>query len=323
MKHTKRLIDVSGLRDIVERRIPVVCVDSQIPGPVLLLTACIHGDEVGGIAIVHDVITALKHQPLLKGSVHGMPLINSMGFENVSRYINTDREDLNSCFPGDALGTIGQRIARRLLDNILRTNPTLVIDLHNDWVRSIPYALIDPPGDYPTAALADRVRELATASGLLTVEDHDVFHATKNTLSGALTTAGVAAFTVEAGGAYSITEDNVRAGTRAVLSTLHALGMIDKVHASAPASEHTQPLRYANPNLPLCTRSGLIRFEVSPGQEVKKNQVLARVYSAFGSLEETLRTEVSGIILGLTDHARVMPGREVVAIAQTPDSGAF
>lgn len=316
MKRTRRLIDISGMRDIVERRIPVVSVDSQLPGPVVLLTACIHGDEVGGIAVVHDVIAALKRQPLLKGALHGLPLINSMGFENVSRFINTDREDLNRCFPGDAAGTIGQRIARRLFDTILRTQPSLVIDLHNDWVRSVPYALVEPSAEYPTAALAARIRSLVTGSGLLMVEDHDLFPATHTTLSGALVAEGIAAFTVEAGGAYSVVEASVAAGTSAVLAILQTLGMTHDDHARAPATDHLQPLPYTNQ--PLCSKSGLIRFAVAPGQQVTKGQVLARVYSAFGSLEETLRANVAGIVLGLEDHARVMPGREVIAIAQTP-----
>ena len=105
---SRRLIGITGMSDIVQRRIPVLTLDSKVPGPVVWMTACIHGDEVGGTAIVHEVMESLRHGVLQTGAVHAFPLINSMGFENVSRYINADREDLNRCFPGSATGTMGE-----------------------------------------------------------------------------------------------------------------------------------------------------------------------------------------------------------------------
>ena len=44
----------------------------------------------------------------------------------------SDREDLNRCFPGDAKGTMGERLARRIVDLIEKTKPDLLIDLHNE-----------------------------------------------------------------------------------------------------------------------------------------------------------------------------------------------
>ena len=304
------------MRDIIQRRIPVLTADSKLPGPVVWLTACIHGDEVGGTAIVHEVFSLLRRTGLKCGAVHAFPLVNSMGFENVSRYINTDREDLNRCFPGKANGSMGEQLARRLFDAIMKSKPDLVIDLHNDWVRSIPYVLVEPVENFSPKRLGDKVLRLARGTKLLLVEDSDVFHPLRNTLSGALLGEGVAAFTIEAGGAFSIVEDSVAAGYDAVASVLRLLKMIDERRSAGAAVEPTMPLRYTN--LPRCTTSGLIRFAVSPGQQIKKGQLLAKVYSAFGSDEESLRATADGFVLGLEDHARVLPGREVIAIAERP-----
>jgi hypothetical protein len=49
---------------------------------------------------------------------------------------------------------------------------------------------------------------------------------------------------------------------------------------------------------------------------VKQRQELARVYSAFGSVEETIRAGRPGYVLGVSDHARALPGAEVIAIAE-------
>lgn len=316
VKVSKRLIDITGMRDIIQRRIPVLTADSKVPGPVVWLTACIHGDEVGGTAIVHEVFSLLRRTGLKCGVVHAFPLVNSMGFENVSRYINTDREDLNRCFPGKANGSMGEQLARRLFDQIMKSKPDLVIDLHNDWVRSIPYALVEPAENYSSKRLGDKVLRFARATKLLMVEDSDVFHPLRNTLSGALVGEGVPAFTIEAGGAFSVVEDSVAAGYDAVASVLRLLKMLDTQQSAGATAAKTSPLRYTN--LPRCTTSGLIRFAVSPGQQIKKNQLLAKVYSAFGSDEESLRAVAAGFVLGLEDHARVLPGREVIAIAEQP-----
>jgi len=315
LRISKRLIDITGLRDIIQRRIPVLIADSQEPGPVVWLTACIHGDEVGGTAIVHDVFARIKEGGLKCGVLQAFPLINSMGFENVSRFINTDREDLNRCFPGDPRGSMGQQIARRLYDTIMKSGPDLLIDIHNDWVRSVPYVLIDPPESYRAKKLYAKVLQLARATRLPLVEDSEVFHPLGNTLTGAVGDAGVPAFTIESGGAFAVVEEGVAAGTHAVLSTLRVLGMIDAVGPAAPPAPE-EALRYNNQ--PLCTTSGLIRFAVQPGQEIRKGQLLASVYSAFGSREESLRAVADGFVLGLEDHARVLPGREVIAVAERP-----
>ena len=313
---SKRLIDITGMRDIIQRRIPVLSADSKVPGPVVCLTACIHGDEVGGTAIVHEVFAALRKSGLVRGAVHAYPLVNSMGFENVSRFINIDREDLNRCFPGDARGSMGQQIARRLFDTIMKYQPDLVIDIHNDWVRSVPYVLVDPAECYATKKLQRAVLDAARATGLPLVEDSDIFHPLRNTLAGAVVEAGVPAFTVEAGGAFAVAEESVASGAASILAVLHLLRMIDRTEVPAQSGKHTQPLRYTN--RPLCTTSGLIRFAVSPGQGIRKGQLLARVYSAFGSCEESLQAHADGFVLGLEDHARVLPGREVIAIAEHP-----
>jgi predicted deacylase len=315
MKVSKRLIDISGLRDIIQRRIPVLTLDSKIPGPVVWLTACIHGDEVGGTGIVHDVFKELRKTGMKCGAVYALPLINSMGFENGSRYLNAEREDLNRCFPGDARGTMGEQIARRLFDTIMKTQPNLVIDLHNDWIHSVLYALIEPDMFYSAPELRRDTLAIAHSANILIVEDSETFHSLRNTLTGAMVESGIPAFSVESGGAYAIAEESVASCTQSVLMVLSHLGMIELQVPPEEQPFRGELLKYSN--RPICSTSGLIRFEVSPGENVKAGQIIGRVYSAFGSCEETLRARGPGYVLGLADHARVVPGCEVIAIAET------
>jgi predicted deacylase len=252
---------------------------------------------------------------MAKGLIKALPLINSVGFEHGSRYINTEREDLNRCFPGDAKGSMGQRFAHRLFEGVTQSKPDLVIDLHNDWVQSVPYVVIEAPSVFRNASVRKKTIAAARATGLLTVQEPEEAGAMASTLTGSLSAAGIPSFVIEAGAAGAIVEKSVFSGRDAVLGVLAGLGMLatEPVTKKHPAS--AQLLDYTSE--PLCMSDGLIRFLISPGDKIKVNQPLARIYSAFGSVEETLRTTFAGFVLGVTDHARATPGSEVVAVART------
>lgn len=314
-RYSKRLIDISGMRDIVQRRIPVMTLNSKVAGPVVWLTACIHGDEPGGAVIVQEVFRTLRKIGLECGILHALPLVNSTGFENISRYINAEREDLNRCFPGNSKGTDGERIARRILDLIAESDPSLVIDLHNDWIQSVPYVVLEPREGFADSLLRQHTAKAAAATGLLVVQELVLTRNTAKTLTGALVASGISAFTIEAGGACGIVESSVGVGKTAILGILRQMGMV------SPNSE--EELTFATEsgvldytNQPLCTSSGIIRFSVEPGDAVEANQELGRVYSAFGSVEESLRANRPGYVLGVSDRARALPGTEVIAIAE-------
>lgn len=288
---------------------------SDAIGPVVWLTGCVHGDEPGGTVIVHEVFRAVRKQGLLCGALQALPLVNSIGFENVSRYINSDREDLNRCFPGDAKGTVGERIAGRIFELIEKTGPDLVIDLHNDWIQSVPYLVIEPRNQFRTRKLYEKTIEAAKSTGLIVVQETEDDDATARSLTGAFVAAGVAAFTIEAGGANGIVEANVAVGRDAVLRALASLGMLSAGPADEPQGQcHGDVLDYTN--LPRCRANGIVRFTVSPGDTIEADQEIGHVYSAFGAVEETLRARRGGVVLGVSDHARALPGTEVIAIAE-------
>mgnify|MGYP001823631103 CR=1 FL=1 len=67
-------------------------------GPVVFVTAALHGDELNGCGAVRQLIQDDGFQ-LLRGSVVLVPVLNLPAFERHSRYL-PDRRDLNRAFPG-------------------------------------------------------------------------------------------------------------------------------------------------------------------------------------------------------------------------------
>ena len=105
--------------------VPVLVAHGVKPGPVMCLTAAIHGDELNGIEIVRRVLHQLDPDDL-RGTVIGMPIVNLDGFRRASRYMS-DRRDLNRFFPGNPSGSYASRVAHSLFHKVI---------LHCDWATS-------------------------------------------------------------------------------------------------------------------------------------------------------------------------------------------
>ncbi|HCR41782.1 TPA: hypothetical protein DIV45_00175 [Patescibacteria group bacterium] len=311
-------INVLTGSDLSSRRLALMEAKSTHEGPVVWLTGCVHGEEVGGIAIIQEIFKKLKKEPLISGAVYAFPLMNPMGFEMGSRGIGVSSDDLNRSFPGNSKGSLAERIADKIFTTIMSTHPTLVLDLHNDWTQSIPYTLIDPyPGAEHKEAY-EKVKAYAEQTGFVVIneqEEADDKDDLKRTLSGSLLLKNIPAITLELGEAYIVNEQNVEEGVKAIWNILMKLGMVNpteqKMDYSIPAELQGKILHYSHQ--PVSSASGIIRFKVKPGQLVKKDQPIAKIYNVFGRLEQTLAAEHDGIVLGHADSSVALPGEPIVS----------
>ncbi|MFB0524428.1 MAG: succinylglutamate desuccinylase/aspartoacylase family protein [Phycisphaerae bacterium] len=298
--------------DLSRRRLPFMSIESANPGPVVWLTGCIHGDEVTGIVTIQEVFKRLQKQPMIKGSLYAFPLMNPMGFEAASRNITISREDLNRSFPGSKNGSLAERIADKIFTTIKQTKPSLVLDLHNDWIKSIPYTVIDPsPGEAHKQAY-ERTKAVAAMSGFFVILDTDRI---KESLSFSLLQHDVPALTIELGESYVVNERNVEYGMKSILGILAYLEMIEKPDETfsfvLPQGVKSKTLKFST--LPVSSASGIIRFLAKAGDVVEKGHVVAKIYNTFGKLQDTIVCLSDGIVLGHSDSSVAFPGAPVMA----------
>ncbi len=304
--------------DLSRRRLPLMQAHSDQSGPVLWLTACAHGDEVGGIVIIQEIFKRLQRNGLLCGSVYAFPLMNPLGFETASRSIPFSEEDLNRSFPGNERGSLGERIAAQIFNRITETEPALLVDLHNDWIRSMPYAVIDPVGAHAVDPLHQTVADYARASGLLVIRENEIVH---NTLSYSLIAHGIPALTLEMGESYVVNERNIDTGVRCIWNLLTRLGLTQpelQGEFRYPLPDSVNGDIYHYTDKPWSSTSGIIRFLARPGDTVRTGQPIARVYNAFGKPQETLHATADGIVLGHADSSVAFPGMPVMAFGMKP-----
>ncbi|MDQ3071731.1 MAG: succinylglutamate desuccinylase/aspartoacylase family protein, partial [Bacteroidota bacterium] len=97
------------------------------PGPVILLSAGLHGDEVNGTEIIRRMMSDHMLQPDA-GTVIAMPVLNIYGFLNFARDL-PDGKDANRSFPGTKTGSLASRVAYHLGRKII-PNIDFGIDFH-------------------------------------------------------------------------------------------------------------------------------------------------------------------------------------------------
>ncbi|MFA5174186.1 MAG: succinylglutamate desuccinylase/aspartoacylase family protein [Candidatus Pacearchaeota archaeon] len=305
------LVKILTGSDLSKRKLPIMKIQSQNPGPVIWLTACSHGDEVGGSVVIHEIFKIIRKIGLLKGTIYAIPLMNPLGFETASRHVTFSEEDLNRSFVGDEHGSLAERIANLIFTEIIRTSPDLVLDLHNDWINSIPHVLIDPliPGLEKTY---EKIKFLAEKSELPMILDTEEI---EKSLSYSLFKNKIPAITFELGGAHTVNELDIMYGVRAIWKILLNLGLVSNIE---PGREFPTPKEIKGKILmysqkPTCSTSGILRFMVHPGEIIEKNHPIAKVYNAFGQHLETLYSIKKAIILGYADYSIAFPGSPVMS----------
>lgn len=304
--------------DLSVRRLPVIEAKSANAGPAVWLTACAHGDEVGGMVIIQEIFRMLQKEPLLKGTLYSFPLMNPIGFETQSRNIPLGNQDLNRCYPGGNNGSLAERIANRIFTTIVESGPAIVLDLHNAWKRSIPFTIVDPYPGVKHTEVYEKIKLFAKLTGFIPISEQktgiDAYN-WFNTLTGSLVLNHVPALSLEIGESYIVNERNVEFGIKSILNVLSHLEMIKPVEKfffyRIPREFRGRILKYSSH--PFTSTSGVMRFLVKPGEIVRSGQPVANIFNAFGRKLETLHSLRDGIVLGYEDSAVGFPGSPVMS----------
>ncbi|KPK44079.1 MAG: hypothetical protein AMJ65_04040 [Phycisphaerae bacterium SG8_4] len=310
--------------DLSRRRLPLMSAVSSKPGPLVWLTACGHGDEVSGIVVIQEIFKKIRRR-LLCGEVRAFPLMNPLGFEMGTRHIAMSREDLNRSFPGSSNGSLGERIAQRIFAAITEETPTLVLDLHSDWIESIPYILLDrDPGISHKAAYTESIRACKKAGLCMIVDTEEM----NRSLSLNLLLNDIPALSLELGKSNVVSETNVTYGLEAIWNILAHYGMValhDKPFQYPLAGGYGQGLLLRYSDKPYGSKTGIIRFMARPGDVVKAGQRLAKTVNAFGKHQETIVAIEDAIVLGHSDSSAAFPGMPIMAFGvpygPTPEDG--
>ena len=289
------LIPVGAHSYGVQLGIPLLVVNGTTPGPVLCVDGGIHGDEYEGMEAVRRAVAATD-PGTLRGTLVGIPCMNTPAFEAGARTSGLDHANLNRIFPGDADGSYSLRLAATFVDQIIPVIDALV-DLHTGGTFGEIAPLTIVQGGF---------EELATPIGL--AAGHELIWkggswggtARLSTLQ-----AGKPAITIEAGGG-TYREETVDLHLGSVRNIMRQLGMIEG------DAELRTGYTAVSGTFARSTDGGFFLAHAAPGEQCKEGDRIGTITDHYGTVLEEVRAPWDGIVLWVRRLRTVRPGDEVV-----------
>ena len=284
------------------------------PGPRLLITAGVHGDEFEPIVAVWRLLSALEPAEI-DGRVTLIPVANPAAFARATRTAE-DELDLARTFPGNAQGSITQRIAAELTEHIHQAD--YYVDLHTGGTR---YRLLPLSGYslHSDSTILDKQRAMAQAFQL------PIVWGTSAELQGRSLSeardAGVPAIYAEHGGGGTFEPKAVEDYLHGCHNLMVMLRMLE-----GPADQSRVPWRVEDPrpnsgHLQVChpaPHDGLFLPNVSLGARVERGALLGTIVNVLENVQVPVHAENAGVVIMLHTfpYVRKASGLAVVLEAE-------
>lgn len=293
--------------------IPISIVHGTKPGPVLALTAGVHGQEYTPVLALQRLLKTLDAKTLA-GTVILVHVANMPSYlARTIYYSPADGKNLNRVFPGRTDGTLSERIALVLTRDVIE-RATHVVDLHcgdgNESLRPYSYWITTgAPG------VADAGKQMALAFGL----DHIVVDRERPAdpkasiyLSNTAITRGKPALTIESGGLARTDEESIAAIERGIAGLLKHLGM--RTEGPAPVA---QPIWIERGEVLRSSGTGIFYPAVERGHTVAQGTLIGRVTDFHGRVLEEVRAPFAGEVLYVIGTPAISKGEPVAFVGST------
>jgi predicted deacylase len=276
--------------------VPVIIGKGIKDGPVLGVTAVVHGNELNGMPVIQRLFNSIDLTKL-SGTIIGIPVVNVPSIL-VSERRFIDGADLNRIMPGNKEGNRSQVYANRVINRMIK-NFDYLIDLHTaSFGRINSY--------YVRADLSSKIaKQLALIQNpqiILNAPPKD------GTLRGAAADLGIDAITVEVGDPDKFQKGMIRSGLTGVYNTLSFLNMYDT------------EIEEADDKAIICKKSywiyshvgGILQVHSQLTQKVFKGDLIATVRDVFGRVLKEYFAPEDGVVIGKSINPVGQTGSRII-----------
>jgi predicted deacylase len=297
--------------------IPISVINGARPGPVLALTAGVHGQEYTSILALQRVLKTIDPK-LVSGTLILVHVANMPSFLGRTIYYSpADGKNLNRVFPGKPDGTLSERIAHAITREVIE-RATHVLDLHcgdgNESLRPYSYWITTGKPE-----VAEEGRKLALAFGM----DHIVVDrerpadpAASVYLSNTGVTRGKPALTTESGGMALTDEESIARIERGIAGVMRHLGM--RADGPAPVAH---PVMIERSEVLRSSTTGIFYPAVERGDTVAQGTLIGWVTDFHGRTVEEIRSPYAGEILYVIGTPPISKGEPIAMVGSTTSGG--
>jgi predicted deacylase len=291
--------------------LPITVINGAKPGPVLALTAGVHGQEYTPILALQRLRTSIDPKTLT-GAVIMVHVANMPSYLGRTIYYSpADGKNLNRVFPGRADGTLSERIADVITREVI-DRATHVVDLHcgdgNESLRPYTYWITTGPPD-----VAEAGKQMALAFGMEHIvvdRERPLDPKASVYLSNTGVTRGKPALTIESGGMAEVDEESIARIERGVAGLLRHL----KMRPSGPAPV-SKPVFFDRSEVLRSNFTGIFYASIAKGQSVSAGTVIGRVTDFHGRVLEEFKAPFAGQVLYVIGTPAMNKGEPVAFIA--------
>lgn len=262
--------------------VPVMVARGVEPGPVLGMTAAVHGNELNGLPVIQRLFESLDVKDL-RGTIVGVLVVNVPGLLLGQRRFS-DGVDPNHIMPGVEGGNESSVYAFRFMDRIVGQFNYL-IDLHTASTGRINSYYIRSDLSVP---ITTKMAILQNAQIIVDNPPKD------GTLRGAAESIGIRSITLEVGDPNRFQKGMIRSSMTGIHNILVYLEMIDD-----DIDPPTEEVVICKSSYWIYTRRGGL-LVVHPGitDIVEKGEVIATMRNIFGDVVEEYLAPERGIVIG-------------------------
>lgn len=285
---------------------PIKIAHGKNPGPCVVVFSMINGYELNGLEIINRLMSE-KAIEKLNGTIIAIPVMNVFGMMHYPQML-PHNGTLDQCFPGDAEGRYGDRVAHLITQEIF-TKADYCIDLssggiHHDKIPQV-YCSYD---DTVTKNLAKNFQAPVITEVQIKPKS----------MRSMLVDMNIPFLVYQGGEAHRHNESAISTGLNGLLNTLSSLEMID--YENNYSSEY-RPVFSLETDWVLSSSSGVFKSQVELGELVKANQVIGSILDPFSpDFVDVIKANNDGVVVGINTHPLVYEGQGIIMVSSFVDN---
>lgn len=296
-------MEIAKLQTMTKLKIPIIVERSKKPGPTVLFSAGLHGDEINGVEIVRQLITQKINKPSC-GTIICIPVLNVFGFVNQSRQF-PDGRDLNRVFPGSKGGSLASRFAYYILKEVI-PHVDYIVDFHAGGASRF---------NAPQIRIVPNDAELKALSEVFNAPFGLYSKNISGSFRNACTKLGKKILLFEGGKSAHIDLHITREGIEGSKRFLEHLDMLSSKQKTILPKKNTIYIKKSS--WIRANSSGMFHVEVKINAFVNKGQLLATISDPYGKVEHKVKAPNSGYIINVNDASIVYQGDAIFHITNT------
>ncbi len=288
-------LDIAKLHTRTKIEVPIIIERAKEPGPTILITGGIHGDEINGVEIVRHLVAKGYNKPQ-KGMVICIPVVNIFGFISQTRQF-PDGRDLNRVFPGTKSGSLASIFAYHLMKEIVPL-ADYCLDFHTGGANRFNAAQIRiNQGDPESLELA----KIFGAPFIIKSKRRE------KSYRDAAIKLGKKVLLYEGGKSLDLNKSITKIGVNGALKLMHHLGVRDFTQELKKKSDTKEnPIIIVEKSKWIRARySGIFRTSVVLGKLYNKGDKIGSISDPFGYFERDIKAPNKGYIF-CKNHAPIV-----------------